>query len=273
MKCFQKIYTAIWLRFETVVGYVLRAPSIFLAFPWLKAALVRTRLCRGACVGRLELALAKGTRKAVSLDCASASEMDIFQEVVVRGNYPFDKLPFTPVVVADCGANVGFFSCLARVAFPEARIFAWEPDARNFRRLAEQPILQAGWTTLANAAVSDHAGRVFLTGAGHGCEIEGGAAESGGIECNDFGAWWREHGRSHALLKMDIEGHETIVLPTLRETWKAPCAVFLETHAPCGADDALIKQLEADGFRVELLRAHSLPRDARVFKEYMALLT
>jgi len=272
MKCSRKIYTAIWLRCETVARYVSRAPSILLAVPWLKAALVRTRLCRGAGVGRLELALAKGIRETVSLDCASDSEMVIFQEVVISGNYPLDKLPFTPVLVADCGANVGYFSCLARVAFPEAEIFAWEPDATNFHRLAEQPIVHTGKTTLANAAVSDYAGRVSLSGAGHGCEV---MAESDGgesVECIDFGAWWREHGRSHALLKMDIEGHETTVLPALRGSWKAPCAVFLETHAPFGEDNELISQLESDGFRVELLRAHSLPRDARVFKEYLALL-
>jgi hypothetical protein len=72
---------------------------------------------------------------------------------------------------------------------------------------------------------------------------------------------------------MDIEGHENAVLPTLRGSWQAPCAVFLETHAPRGADDDLIGQLHADGFRVELLRSHSLPRDERVFKEYLALLS
>jgi hypothetical protein len=34
----------------------------------------------------------------------------------------------------------------------------------------------------------------------------------------------------------------------------------------------LIKQLEADGFRVDLLRTHSLSNDERVFKEYFAVL-
>jgi FkbM family methyltransferase len=223
-------------------------------------------------MGRLELALAKGTRETVSLDCASDSEMVIFQEVVISGNYPLDKLPFTPVLVADCGANVGFFSCLARVAFRNAEIFVWEADAKNFDRLSAQAILRTGNTIATKAAVSDRAGRVSLTGVGHGCKVLGEAGESRGVECIDFGAWWREHGRSHALLKMDIEGHETAVLPTLRGSWKAPCAVFLETHAPLGEDNELISQLESDGFRVELLREHSLPRDARVFKEYFALL-
>jgi FkbM family methyltransferase len=199
--------------------------------------------------------------------------MDVFDEVVVSRNYPLDKLPFTPVMVADCGANIGYFSCLARVAFPHAEIFAWEPDRRNFKRLREQPLLQGSKAALFEAAVSDNAGRIALVGSGHGCEVVDASASEPAAECIDFGAWWREHGRSHALLKMDIEGHETIVLPTLRGSWQAPCAVFLETHAARGADEELINQLEADGFRVELLRAHSLPRDERVFKEYFALLS
>jgi FkbM family methyltransferase len=273
MKLLRKFHTAIWVRCETMAKYAFCAPSILLIVPWLKAAMVRTRLCQGAAVGRLELALAKKAGEIVSLDCASESEMDIFREVVVCGNYPFDKLPFTPVLVADCGANVGYFSCLARVAFPEALIYAWEPDAKNFRRLSEQPILHTGKTTLANAAVSDHVGRVSLTGAGHGCEVKAESDGSEAVECIDFGAWWRKHNRSYALLKMDIEGHENIVLPALRGSWQAPCAVFLETHAPRGADDDVIKRLQADGFRVELLRSHSLPRDERVFKEYLALLS
>jgi hypothetical protein len=55
--------------------------------------------------------------------------------------------------------------------------------------------------------------------------------------------------------------------------WKAPCAVFLETHAAGGQDQDVLAVLESDGFRIDLLRQHSLPGDPRVFKEYFALLS
>ncbi len=266
-----KLYSMVVVRLGMIAKTCRRSPSLALVCPWLLAGFVLSRTIGSRGVLRLGLGPAK--QDALLLDTSSGSEMDIFREVVVCGNYPFDKLPFRPVLVADCGANVGYFSCLARVAFPEAPIYTWEPDAKNFRRLAEQPILHTGKTTLANAAVSDRAGRVSLTGAGHGCEVKAESDGSEAVECIDFGAWWREHSRSYAVLKMDIEGHENTVLPTLRGSWQAPCAVFLETHAPRGADDDLIGQLQADGFRVELLRSHSLPRDERVFKEYLALLS
>jgi len=267
-----KFQSAVLARYRTIKQYLDRSPTCAVCVPWVFAGLVRARVLASSSVRVLEMPLDAKKKNVINLDTSSGSEMDIFREVVVCGNYPFDKLPFTPVLVADCGANVGYFSCLARVAFPEAPIYAWEPDARNFRRLSEQPILHTGKTTLANAAVSDHAGRVSLTGAGHGCEVKAESDGSEAVECIDFCAWWREHSRSYTLLKMDIEGHESTVLPTLRGSWQAPCAVFLETHAPRGADDDLIKQLQDDGFLLELLRSHSLPRDERVFKEYLALL-
>ena len=272
MNLLRKVYTAIWLRFRTLSQYVARAPSSLLAYPWLKAGLVSTRVWSGAKAGRLELALGKAVGQVVSLDCASPNEMDVFNEVVVGRNYPFEKLPFMPVLVADSGANIGYFSCLARMAFPDAEIFAWEPDDRNFKRLGEQPLLRGSRTTLAKAAVSDKEGGVSLTGAGHGCEIIGGAAQGQGVPCIDFGAWWRQHAVPRSLLKMDIEGHETTVLPTLEGCWIAPCAVFLETHAAGGGDEEIVEQLRQAGFEVELLRSHSLPRDERVFKEYCAIL-
>jgi FkbM family methyltransferase len=253
--------------------YLRRAPGCLMAGPWLAAALVRGRMRSGAACGVMHLPLDRNGSRLLSLDTNSQPEIDVFDEVVVRGIYPFDKLPFTPQLIADCGANIGYFSCLARVRFPEAGIYAWEPDRKNFARLEEQPILQSGRTTLTNAAVSDRKGRVSLSGAGHGCEVQGESTGSEGVECLDFAAWWREHSVPGSLLKMDIEGHETAVLPALRGSWKSPCAVFLETHAPRGEDGELVKQLEADGFRVELLRSHSLPGDGRVFKEYMALLS
>ena len=268
----RKLYSAVWVRGRTIVAYVARAPAMSLCLPWLKAALVKTRLCEGGRIGRLALALDKGGCQRINLDTGSSAEMDVFHEVVVGRNYPFELLPFTPSVVADCGANIGYFACLARAAFPGARIFAWEPDKKNFKRLGEQPLLGGDETTLANAAVSDHEGRVVLTGSGHGCEIAGEAAQGEGVACIDFGAWWREHAVPGTLLKMDIEGHETAILPALKDGWKAPCAVFLETHATGGRDEETVGQLRDAGFEIECLRSHSLPDDGRVFKEYCAIL-
>jgi FkbM family methyltransferase len=199
--------------------------------------------------------------------------MDAFHEVVIGRNYPFEKLPFEPSLVADCGANIGLFACLARVSFSKATIHAWEAESYNFKRLCEQPALRSKSVDLHHIAVSDHEGYVEMCGGGTGGEIVGEAPESNGIKCIDFAKWWAENSVPRSLLKMDIEGHETHVLPALRGKWKAPCAIFLETHAPRGDDKHLIQSLSSEGFCVELLRTHSLPSDHRIFKEYLAVLS
>jgi FkbM family methyltransferase len=272
-KMLSKIHSAIWVRWQIIVEYAVAAPSIRFCFPWLKLAVTKTRLCRGARFGMVTVALDKSGELLANLDTGSSSEMDAFHEVVIGHNYPLEKLPFEPSLVADCGANIGLFSCLARVSFSKATIHAWEAESYNFERLCQQPALRSKSVELHYAAVSDREGHVEMSGGGTGGEIVGEAPESKGVKCIDFAKWWAENSVPRSLLKMDIEGHETRVLPALRGKWKAPCAIFLETHAPRGDDRSLIHSLSSDGFCVELLRTHSLPTDPRVFKEYLAVLS
>jgi hypothetical protein len=57
-----------------------------------------------------------------------------FQKIFVDGEYVFD-LGFTPRVVLDGGANVGYSSLFFAQQFPHALIIAVEPEATNFRLL------------------------------------------------------------------------------------------------------------------------------------------
>jgi FkbM family methyltransferase len=266
----KKLHSLIVPRVSGILRAVSRSPSAAKCFPWLLAGAVRTRTISRRNGKRLEVFLGPQRDQSVSIDLGSQQEIDVFGEVLIDRNYPLERLGFVPALIADCGANIGFFSSLARLRFPQTPISAWEPDEKNFRRASEQPILRSESVELCMAAVSDQNGFVDLTGSGHGCTVH--RSDDAQVPCIDFAAWWREHSIPGSLLKMDIEGHETSVLPALKGSWKAPCAVFLETHAPRGEDGEMVKQLEADGFRVDLLRSHALPGDQRVFKEYMALL-
>lgn len=272
MKIMGKLHSAVWVRWQTVYGYLRSSPNVAHVLPWLKLALAKARLVSGSRFGKLTIALDRPGRYFCTVDPGSSSELDVFHEVVVMRNYAFEKLPFKPTLVADCGANIGLFSCLTRTLFPEARIYAWEADKNNFQRLCEQPALQEGSTELFYRAVSNRTGQVKMSGFGTGCEVTGAAPAAKGVDCIDFGEWWEQYAVPGSLLKIDIEGHETIVLPSLRGRWRAPCAVFLETHAAGGRDEETVDELRASGFEVELLRSHSLPKDQRIFKEYCAIL-
>lgn len=266
----KKLRTLIVPRVSGISRALSRSPSTAKSIPWLLVGAVRTRTITRRNGKKLEVSLGPRKDQCVSVDLGSQQEIDVFGEVLIDRNYPLERLGFVPALIADCGANIGFFSSLARLRFPQTPIFAWEPDEKNFRRASEQPILRSESIKLHMAAVSDRNGFVDLAGSGHGCTVH--RSDDAQVPCIDFAAWWREHSSPCSLLKMDIEGHETIVLPALRGSWRAPCAIFLETHAAGGKDDAIADQLTEEGFELELLRTHSLPEDDRVFKEYYAVL-
>jgi len=67
-------------------------------------------------------------------------------------------------VVVDIGANIGYFTALlANLVGPRGRVYAFEPDPRNFH-LLQRTIERNGWThvTAEQKAVSNEAGELLL---------------------------------------------------------------------------------------------------------------
>jgi FkbM family methyltransferase len=206
----------------------------------------------------------------VIVDISSPSELDTLEEILVDHVYPINRTEFTPAMVLDCGANVGYFASLARVRFPEAEIICWEPDDHNYSRLVSQPLLKTKQVKCYKSAVSDFDGQASLVGTGHGCMIDSsGKYDRQLIETINLSHWLNRNGRVPLLIKMDIEGHERRVLRALQDHWVSPCVLFLETHEDRGNDADILYDLTLAGFHIEHLRTHSLMTDTRVFKEYI----
>lgn len=217
----------------------------------------------------LRIPIGRNRGEDVIVDLASPEELDTFEEVLIRRIYPLGMVTRAPAMIVDCGANVGFFASLCRVHFPNARVVCWEPDLHNFRRLTAQPLLQAGIVQCHQRAVSNFDGELFLTGQGVGCQVGLGERGDGRIvETCNLGAWMTKNLECPAIVKIDIEGHESVVIEGLDHVWKGPCTLFLETHANAGRDDETIERLAGIGFRMKLLRVHEVAGDPRVFKEY-----
>ena len=266
----RKLHSLVVVRLRTIARACLRAPSLRRMGPWLLAGLAVSRTLRGA--GLLRVHVGPGKEDAVFLDSRSQQQLDVFAEVLLNGNYPLERVPFRPRLVADLGANIGFFSAAAKQAFPGAAIRGWEPDPLNHRLAEQHPILSSGDVKIEQAAVSDRDGNARLTGSGHGCVISEAGTEGEVVACLDFPRWWRQHAGPETVCKIDVEGYEEKLLPAMKGLWIRPCVIFLETHASGGYDEKLVALLQEDGFEVELLRRHSLPGDERVFKEYCASL-
>ncbi|HYO49953.1 MAG TPA: FkbM family methyltransferase [Chloroflexia bacterium] len=121
-------------------------------------------------------------------------------------------------VVLDIGANIGYYTILAaRRVGPRGRVFAFEPDPRNFALL--QKNLRANGCTNVHTerrAVSDCTGTIRLyldklNKGDHTIYDVGGrhAIEVGTVRLDDY---FSEYGGKIDLIKIDVQGAEGRVL-------------------------------------------------------------
>jgi FkbM family methyltransferase len=124
---------------------------------------------------------------------------------------------FAPSVVFDVGANVGDFCTSVAVAFPEARVFAFEPVPSTFEtlsaRIVGQPSIEA-----VNAALGDQLGRLSMTSGkdstGNYVVAEG-SSRSGlvSVVVDTGDSFCRARGIDHVgYLKIDTEGYDLRVI-------------------------------------------------------------
>jgi FkbM family methyltransferase len=176
-----------------------------------------------------------------------------YAEVVVEdcyGLFEYARTAPAPQVIVDIGANFGAFSRLCSMLFPQADIYAYEPNAQALRWLA----VNAAGTRIRvmPCAVADAQGARRLTTRGDSTLSR--LAEDGeqAVEC--IGATQVAEGRRIDLLKMDCEGGEWLILrdaSLLRRTR----ALRLEYHLAHAQRRAELEELiERAGHRIEDVR-------------------
>jgi len=138
--------------------------------------------------------------------------------------YLLDHVSLGPEDVAlDVGANLGWYSVLLdRLSEPGARIFAFEPDAENFRLLNRN--LEANGATRVtalNLALGDSPGfaelhRYKATNSGRHSLLAGNpGGDALRVPVDTLRNIWRQHNlgsRPIRFLKIDVEGFEYYVL-------------------------------------------------------------
>ena len=153
--------------------------------------------------------------------------VDIFK----NQSYLFRSDTSSPVIY-DCGANVGVSVAYFKSLYPDARVVAFEPDKEIYgylsRNLSRNNLLED--VALHNAAVWTHAKGVSFASDG----ADGGHVEecSGGRVVPSVDLKEMLLGEKRVdLLKMDIEGAETVVIPTLKHVLNRVRNLFCEYHS------------------------------------------
>jgi len=153
-------------------------------------------------------------------------------EYAVRGKWPFSS-------VVDCGANVGMFLgwLVSSAGFAVTKYVGIEADKSSFTVLQQQlSSLDCGsGYSIMNAAVWEYDGEVCFESSGpswgrHVVESGGNAIPALTVES----ILDRSGMRQCDLLKMDIEGGELNVLPTIGKWGNRVRAIVAELHN--GAD-------------------------------------
>jgi FkbM family methyltransferase len=139
----------------------------------------------------------------------------------------------------DVGANAGFFTLVAaKLVGPSGKCFAFDPAPANIESLREQVELNAlAYVTPVQQAVGDAIGesKFSFAGAGSASGHLGGSdatEEEIVVQVTTFDAAVEQFG-SPDLVKMDIEGAETIALPAAKRTLAEVRPTWLiELHGP-----------------------------------------
>jgi FkbM family methyltransferase len=167
------------------------------------------------------------------------------------------------MTVVDAGANRGGFSVLAaRRVGPHGRVFAFEPEARNFvtlqRKMRRFPVV-----TPVQKAVSDSVGEAVLHldsfHAGHSlvAVIAGPAVDEARVAVTSLDAFVREQQLDGIdVIKLDVEGSELQAIAGMREQLAGarPPSILVEVHAPNRPEDVIGAVLPY-GYRCQVLDA------------------
>jgi FkbM family methyltransferase len=177
-----------------------------------------------------------------------------YDEIFKHEIYKFETKK-KQITIIDCGANIGLATIYFRKNFPAAKIEAFEPDPNIFKSMKEN-ILNLGYDdiVLRNEAVSDHEDLVdFYQEGGHsGMIVQATTSEKivsvKAIRLKDV----LRNYDNITFLKIDIEGHESNVIPDIAEELTKVDFLFLEYHSfldkPQNLDELLIIIKNA-GFR------------------------
>ncbi|MDQ3282816.1 MAG: FkbM family methyltransferase [Acidobacteriota bacterium] len=152
------------------------------------------------------------------------------------------------MIVIDAGANRGGFSVLAsRRVGANGRVFAFEPEARNFAIL-QKKMRRFPNVTPVQKAVSDAVGEAVLHldsfHAGHSlvAVISGPAVSETRVAVTSLDAFAGDEKLPGIdLVKLDVEGSELQAIAGLREAMSGPRppSLLVEVHAPNRPEDVI----------------------------------
>ena len=181
----------------------------------------------------------------------SESFINQFTEIF-RNDILFFKTDKANPMIVDCGSNVGVSVCYFKHIFPTSRIIAFEPDLEIFTLLEQNTrCFDPSEIEIHNKAVWTEEKKLSFQpdGADGGRLLNQGKKSVTAVKLSDY-----LHTEIN-MLKIDIEGAEKFVLPSIAENLKNVEHLFLELHVEEKEPELLehtCQLLREQGFRFKL---------------------
>lgn len=198
----------------------------------------------------------------VKLNPSRVTHIQVLEEFLFDNAYDLEMVPFSPVVIVDCGAHIGLFIRLCRGRYSKVPLIAFEPQPENTRFVRDA--VSDGTLTLYESAVGTRDGSVEFDSEaveGYGAVSTGTAGAFRTEPLIDLKRVLRELPAGPLLLKMDVEGAEREILPDIAELLPPRCALFIETHHGLAGWENACRILEGKGFVSRKLRSHGIGYD------------
>ena len=157
----------------------------------------------------------------------NSSDPYVFYQVFMEHEYAVLKDLKNVRLIIDCGANVGYSAAYFLTLYPEARLIAVEPDSNNFAILERNLKPYGDRVHLYMAGVWSHTTGLtvcrgtYRDGAEWSTQVRASLpGETPDVEAIDIGTLLKESGLDQIdMLKIDIEGSETVVFGENYEAW------------------------------------------------------
>ena len=165
---------------------------------------------------------------------SGTSDIGTFKQVICERETEF-HLEEDPKLIIDAGANIGLFSIMMAIRYPDCKIVALEVEGGNFELLCRNvadynniiPMQKALWKSTGHVRIADPtvSKNAFTV-------VEARPDEPDAIAAVSIDGLLRELGCSElSLLKMDIEGSELEVLEDETAGWiSITKAMLVELH-------------------------------------------
>ena len=205
------------------------------------------------------------------------SDMQVFHDIFIWGEYSFLKPVAARTTVLDIGANVGYSSVYFAGIYPQCEVVAVELMHSNFEQLNRNTEFLGQRITTLEAAVWSHnngvsiADDTFRDGdawSHHASEAKDAKSLVPSITMFEL---MQKHAMPHVnICKIDIEGAEFELFATGNRRWVDNCdVILLEIHEDLATFD-IVSEMHADGFHS--FTAHELTifyRDAAVATRFV----